>query len=125
MNLIAQFSKKQYLNLETFRRNGEGVKTPVWFAQEGDALYVMTKLTSGKAKRIRNNGRVNVAPCKMDGTVIGDWIPAQARLLPEAGGKDVERLFDKKYGLLKKLFGMQGSQKAMPDVFVEVKLGEK
>ena len=57
MDPIAQFAKKQYLNLETFRKNGDGVKTPVWFAQEGESLYVMTIPTSGKAKRIRRLAR--------------------------------------------------------------------
>lgn len=121
MDALKQFSKKQYLNLETFRRNGEGVKTPVWFAQAGETLYVMTKPSSGKARRIRNNGRARVVPCKMDGTVTGEWIPAEARQLAEDDCKDVERLFDRKYGLLKKLFGMQSSNKEAPDIFIEVK----
>jgi uncharacterized protein len=124
MNALKQFSKKQYLNLETFRKSGEGVKTPVWFAQADETLYVMTKPTSGKAKRIRNNGRVRVVPCKMDGTVTGEWVSAQARQLSGDDCEDLEKLFDKKYGLLKKLFGMQASQKAEPDIIIEVKLLE-
>jgi len=124
MDALKQFSKKQYLNLETFRKSGEGVKTPVWFAQAGETLYVMTKPTSGKAKRVRNNGRARIAPCKMDGTVTGEWISVQARQLAGDDCKDMEKLFDKKYGLLKKLFGMQASQKAEPDVIIEVKLLE-
>ena len=28
---FAAFSEKKYLNLETFKKNGDGVKTPVWF----------------------------------------------------------------------------------------------
>ena len=31
---IAQFAKAKYLNLETFRKTGVGVRTPVWFAQD-------------------------------------------------------------------------------------------
>jgi len=123
MDPIAQFAKKQYLNLETFRKNGDGVKTPVWFAQEGESLYVMTIPTSGKAKRIRNNGRVNVAPCKMDGTVIGDWVPAQARQIADGTEcNKVDQLFNKKYGLMKKLFALQGARKEVKDIFIEVKL---
>jgi len=30
---VAQFAKAKYLNLETFRKSGIGVRTPVWFAQ--------------------------------------------------------------------------------------------
>jgi hypothetical protein len=31
-NGIAQFAGAKYLNLETFRKTGVGVPTPVWFA---------------------------------------------------------------------------------------------
>lgn len=31
---IEQFNSHQYLNLETFRKDGWGVKTPVWFVRE-------------------------------------------------------------------------------------------
>ena len=64
---LEQFQKQQYLNIETFRKSGQGVKTPVWFAQDGDSLYVWTQADSGKAKRIRNNGDVNIAPCTASG----------------------------------------------------------
>lgn len=30
---VAQFANAKYLNLETFRKRGTGVRTPVWFAQ--------------------------------------------------------------------------------------------
>lgn len=52
------FDNHQYLNIETFRKSGVGVQTPVWFVRKGDALYVWTQANSGKAKRIHNNGRV-------------------------------------------------------------------
>lgn len=28
------FAGQRYLNLDTFRKSGQGVKTPVWFAAE-------------------------------------------------------------------------------------------
>ena len=79
MKSLDQFQKQKYLNLETFRKNGESMKTPVWFVQDGETIYVQTVANSGKVKRIRNNGRVNIAPCKMDGTPAGTWVPANAR----------------------------------------------
>ena len=54
---IGQFANAKYLNLETFRKTGVGVRTPVWFAQEADTFYVYTLPDAGKAKRIRNNPR--------------------------------------------------------------------
>ena len=53
MNTLEQFSKKKYLNLETFRKNGKSVRTTVWFIQEGETIYVNTWSNSGKVKRIR------------------------------------------------------------------------
>ena len=121
-----QFSKQKYLNIETYRKNGEGVRTPVWFVQDGGFLYVITSATSGKAKRIRNNGKVNVAPCKMDGRLVGEWLPAQARELADAEGNlRVNQLFDKKYGLLKKIFGLQRTGQAAENIMLEIKLTGK
>jgi hypothetical protein len=101
------FEKQQYLNLETFRKTGIGVKTPVWFVQDGERLYVRTVANSGKVKRIRRSGQVNIAPCKADGALLGDWVPATARELndPEIDQK-VDRLLDKKYGLVKSMFSI-------------------
>ena len=125
MNTLGQFSKKQYLNLETFRKNGVGVRTPVWFGQEDQTLYVITMAGSGKVKRIRNNGRVNIAPCKMDGTPTGTWVPANAQEItdPETT-KKVNLLLDKKYGLLKKLLGLGSDRRGRHDIILEIKLIE-
>ena len=75
---LKQFEKQQYLNIETFRKNGQGVKTPVWFVQDGEALQVWTQAGSGKAKRIRNNGTVRVAPSTGSGEPTGEWVDARA-----------------------------------------------
>jgi PPOX class probable F420-dependent enzyme len=123
MKSIDQFAKKQYLNLETFRKNGEGVKTPVWFAQDVDALYVITVATSGKAKRIRRNGTVNVVPCTVGGKPLGTWVAAQAREITETAEQQrVNRLLDKKYGLMKKMFDGQRARSGAEDTVLEIKL---
>jgi hypothetical protein len=125
MSTLDQFANQKYLNIETFRKNGEGMQTPVWFVLDGDVLYVTTVKTSGKAKRIRNNGRVNVAPCKMDGKPTGSWVPAQVReLCDDADNQRINRLLDKKYGLLKKLFDSQRARKGTQDTVLEIKLIE-
>jgi PPOX class probable F420-dependent enzyme len=81
---IAQFARAKYLNLETFRKTGVGVRTPVWFAQDVVAattvFYVYSEAGAGKVKRIRNNPKVRVAPCTMRGEVRGGWIDGRARL---------------------------------------------
>jgi hypothetical protein len=123
MNTNNQFTKQKYINIETFRRNGEGVSTPVWFVQDEHALYVKTEATSGKAKRIRNNGKINVAPCKMDGRLAGVWVPAEAHELTDP--MDILRvnsLLKRKYGLLKKLFDVQRTRRGLKDMVMEIKL---
>ncbi|GAB4501475.1 MAG: hypothetical protein Fur0035_10170 [Anaerolineales bacterium] len=107
---IESFKNHQYLNLETLRKNGQSVRTPVWFAQEGDALYVWTQATSGKARRVRNNAQVNIAPCKADGTPLGEFQPARAsRDDSEEAIAHVRSLMAKKYGLAFQAFQLMGS----------------
>ena len=125
MNPLDQFSKKQYLNLETFRKNGDCMKTPVWFVQEGETIFVQTMANCGKVKRIRNNERVNVVPCKMDGTPTGTWVPATAREITEVEiSKKVNHLLDKKYGLIKKMFALGAARQKRQDTILEIKIME-
>jgi len=58
MSGIEQFKDQNYLNLQTYRKNGEAIATPVWFVQDGDKFYVRTIAGSGKVKRIHNNAKV-------------------------------------------------------------------
>ena len=102
---FAAFAGQKYLNLETFKRSGDGVKTPVWFAAEpsaslessGAKLYVYTIGVSGKLKRIRNNPRVKVAPCNLRGDVRGDWAEARAEIVTGAEAEHGMRLLNEKY----------------------------
>ena len=96
---LEQFTDQAFLNLETFRKSGIGVKTPVWFVQEGDALYIWAFAKSGKVKRIRNNASVTIAPCKWRGEVTGKWTAAQASVDgSSAAVKHVEVLLRQKIG---------------------------
>lgn len=119
------FHRQQYLNLETFRKSGEGVKTPVWFVQDGETIFVRTVANSGKVKRVRNNGKVNIAPCKADGALLGAWVSALAReIKDEETNRKVNNLLNKKYGLLKKIFGLVSALQGHKDTILEIKLGE-
>lgn len=82
----AQFpnlSGQQYMSLTTFRKNGTPVPTPVWFVEQGGRLYVTTQAAAGKVKRIRNNSRVTVAPCKVNGEVTGAAVEASAQVITD------------------------------------------
>ena len=98
---LKQFEGKSYLNLESFRRNGAGVKTPVWFTQENGTIYVRTVAGSGKVKRIKNNGSIQIVPCEGNGNPIGEWVKAQAVEATDPETAElVGRLLEKKYGVV-------------------------
>ncbi len=121
--MLERFAKQKYLNIETFRKSGVGVKTPVWFVQEGNTIYVRTAANSGKVKRIHNNEAVNIVPCQMDGTPLGDWAPATARELSDVeSARKVDRLLGKKYGLMKTLFGLATNMQGRKDTILEIKM---
>ena len=100
---ISQFAGQKYLNLETYRKNGVAVTTPVWFAEDAGVLDIYSLANAGKVKRIRNNPRVRVMPCDMRGKPKGEWVEARARILDAAGAERAHRLLDKKYGWMKKI----------------------
>ena len=97
MAVPKEIQGQKYVSLTTFRKNGLGVKTPVWFAEENDRVYVMTRSDSGKYKRIRNNPQVKLAPCTMSGKIIGPDFAGQARVLPEAQWPDAKKALRRKY----------------------------
>jgi uncharacterized protein len=90
---------QKYISLTTFRKNGTGVATPVWFGEEDGKLYVMTRSVMGKFKRIRNNPRVRVAPCTIRGVVTGPEFDAMARILPPEEHLHPRETINRKYWL--------------------------
>lgn len=120
---LEAFEKHNYLCLETFRKNGQGVPTPVWFAERNGVFYITTVNHSGKVKRIRNNGRVRIAPCDMRGVVLGEWFEAQARLISDSQEAIVaNRALDRKYGLQKRIFELASTAKKIDRVYLAVEL---
>ena len=90
---------ERYINLETFRKDGSGVKTPVWAAALDGKLVVMTDGTSYKVKRLRNNPKVRVAACSARGDVRGPWHEGTCRVLDADGSQRAEAALKGKYGL--------------------------
>ena len=107
--MLEQFKNQKYINLETFRKSGVGVKTPVWFVQEQDVFYVWTQADSWKAKRIRNNSGVKVVPSTASGEPLGEWVDANATTDESSEAlKVTTRLMRKKYGVAFQGFRMMG-----------------
>jgi PPOX class probable F420-dependent enzyme len=112
--------RQQYANLFTFRKSGEAVKTPVWFAERDGRLYVMTTADSGKVKRIRNNARVLIGPADRMGNPRGPSVEARARLLGPAEEQVAKDALDEKYGLMKAVFDFFGTVSGMERAWIEI-----
>ncbi len=97
MPTTSPFDNQRFIALETYRKNGAPVVTPVGFIQEGNVLYARTTLDSGKVKRIRRNNRVRVAPSTGGGKPLGAWVEATAALLTEAEAPEVRGKILAKY----------------------------
>lgn len=120
---LSQFQNQAYLNLETFRKNGTGVKTPVWFVEQNERFYIRTVADSWKVKRIRNNAQVRVVPCKSQGQALGEWVPAQARQVDDPGlDQAINALFNRKYGLQKRFFDLMGKMRKDQMTTLEIEL---
>jgi PPOX class probable F420-dependent enzyme len=110
---FAALHDHKYISLETYKKNGEGVKTPVWFAAdpardiagEGALLYMYTIGNTGKVKRIRNNGNVKVAPCTMKGVPLGEFVDAKAEIITGDIASQAMKLLNKKYFPWKQILG--------------------
>jgi uncharacterized protein len=87
----------KYLSITTYRRDGAGVATPVWFVAERDHLLVMTAAESGKVKRVKRTPFVTVAACSARGKLRGTPITARAEVLPSIEVERVKRLMGRKY----------------------------
>lgn len=94
----------KYVQLTTFRRTGEGVPTPVWFAPSVDdprLFAVITVDDTGKTKRLAHTERVQVRACDVRGRVDAG-APAfrgTARVVRDrAGVASVRRAVVAKYG---------------------------
>jgi uncharacterized protein len=101
MPIPPEIHGRKYISLATFRKNGTAIWTPLWFGEEDDKLYVMTRSDSGKYKRIRNNPQVRVAPCTMRGKITGPKFTAEARVLPAEDWPRARKTIQRKYWLMR------------------------
>ncbi len=110
---LEQFHNEEYIRLETFRRNGQAIPTPVWFATEDDMLFVRSYANSGKVKRMRNNPHVRITPSDALGRPHGVAIDGTA--LRVDGDKEIRisQLLYRKYGLMKMSFDLWGAIKQL------------
>ena len=110
-NHLDQFLDQKYINLETYKKDGTSIRTPVWFVIDDDLIYVITRESTGKVKRLKNNHDVRIVLCSFKGEPKNEWIKGKAEKIT---GKEVEiaiKLRKKKYGMSARLIGLFTSQK--------------
>ena len=107
-----QFIDQKYLSLETYKRDNTPVQTPVWFVIDNDQLYITTKETTGKVKRLRNNQNARIAVCSMKGDIKSNWVDVGLeKISEESNVEKIVKLRKKKYGFSARLISMFTSQK--------------
>lgn len=97
VDLRALFPSR-YLSVTSFKRDGSGVATPVWFVSDGSQLFALTDRHSAKVRRIRRNSQVLVAACRVDGKLRGEQVSARAVVLTaDAELERVQKLLLRRY----------------------------
>jgi uncharacterized protein len=89
--------------LETLKRDGSWVGTPVNPLVEDEHLFFRTWSASGKAKRLRNFPEVRLAPSTFRGRPTGEVVEGRAERLEGAEDLRVGVLIDRKYPVMHKL----------------------
>ena len=96
-NLDALFPGR-YLSVTSYKRDGTGVATPVWFVSDGSRLFALTDLHSAKVKRVRRKPHVTVASCRPGGKLRSEPVSANAEVLTaEAELERVQQMLLSRY----------------------------
>jgi uncharacterized protein len=99
-NFISGLSEMKYINLETYKKNGQPVRTPVWFVIYNKKIYFRTDSNSGKVKRIMNNQNVSIAACDLLGKIKAEWIKGAAKIANDVDPETINTLINKKYSFM-------------------------
>ena len=110
-NHLDQFLDQKYINLETYKKDGTSVRTPVWFVIDNDLIYVITRESTGKVKRLKNNHDVRIVLCSFKGEPKNEWIKGKAEKITGKEADIAIKLRKKKYGMSARLIGLFTSQK--------------
>ena len=114
---LSLFLDQKYVNLETYKKDGTPVRTPVWFMIDGDIVYVVTREKTGKVKRLKNNQNIRIVPCSFKGKPESEWIKGIAQNVTGEEAEKAIKLRKKKYGFSARLTGLFSSQKGNPIVY--------
>jgi len=98
-----EIKSEKCISLETYRKNNQPVKTPVWFVVKNNLIYVITRSETGKVKRLQNDLKVKFATCTARGKITGKWFSGVVEILSKEETEEISKLRDKKYGFMAKI----------------------
>ncbi len=118
-----QFVNNKYINIESYKKNGMSVRTPVLFVNKEQKIYFRTSKSSGKIKRINNNAQIKFAPCNINGKTNDNyWKSGLATIINGSEIEIIDKLFEKKYGIINMLLKLIYKIRKMELVFVSVSI---
>lgn len=117
-----QLAQARYLNLESYRRDGTPVRTPLWFAagEDGTPLYIYSRADAFKVKRLQRNPVCRIAACDLRGNVEGPWLDASATIVSGAEAARGMALLDRRYRPWKQLLGLFAMLRPAPRAVVAI-----
>ena len=105
-NKLEQFFDQKYINLETYKKDGTPIKTPVWFVIDNDLIYIITRESTGKVKRLKNNQDVRIVLCSFKGEPKNEWMKGKAEKITGEEADKAIKLRKKKYGMYARLVSL-------------------
>ena len=109
----------KYICILTYKKNGDGVSTPVRFIRKDNKIYIRTSNQSGKVKRIRNNNNVSYALCNISGRIKGEWHSGVAKIEPDVN-KMIFSKITEKYGLIAQIINILYKIKKMEIIIISI-----
>jgi PPOX class probable F420-dependent enzyme len=105
----------------TFKRDGTGVPTPVWFGLDDEGrVYFRTGVEVAKVRRLRRNPRVLVAPCNVRGKPLGLSVEGTARVLADEEKAHAEAAIQSNFGLGRRIYERVGDAVGADEAYVEI-----
>ena len=118
--MLEQFENQRFAVLETYRKNGSAVRTPLLIVIHRHRLYMRTGSHTYKVKRILNNSNVRVAPSTFKGEILGDWLKGQAKVYDAADMQWVNKLSKHRNGWFKRLIDLRNHFRRVHFVVIEI-----
>jgi len=100
----APFHNQRVLNLESYKKDGKPVRTPVVFAETNGVLYFQTALKAWKAKRVVRNPTVRIVPSTFRGDPKGNWVNARVTKLEGEEAQKARKIYVDKLSFITRFF---------------------